>query len=583
MINLYFETFDAKILDKPFTNNSGKNYPLTAVLTFYDIRGKILFASEYGHKKTEQIYQEIEQDKTIDLDNCYVHNFSMSAYLRSRILEKKSTVELNSISTVGAFFYSDFIVDFSHLKIAEGKVDFANVYFYSDDLSFAHTNFGDGEVDFSYCFFRSKKIDFSNSIFGEGDVFFKNSIFRESEKNFQYTDFGIGELNFVNTDFGNGDVIFLNTNFNDGDVSFKVARFGNGKVDFHYSHFGGGNISFERTNFGEGDIDFRTVEFNRGKVNFNRSVFGNGEANFEAIQAKGRITFKKAKFGAGNVNFELAELEQSEINFEKADFGNSNISFRNASFKSLILNGCHLDQYCDLRVNSCPYVDLSDTIVRDIVDFKPHKTNVKIDVLNISGMRLLGTVYIDWKENNVLDIISNQHNTSFSEKANQFRTLKESFNITGQYNNEDYSYIWFKRFEMKAEYHQAIEKNKWAAIYYAPVVFFKKLLFDWMGLYATDPFRVMLSMIATYVLFSLVYVFVLLTKIGNIVSGLGGDHDLLNVVGRSFYHSGVTFLTIGYGDFYPMGAIRWLSNVEGFIGVFLMSYFTVAFVRKILR
>jgi len=90
-------------------------------------------------------------------------------------------------------------------------------------------------------------------------------------------------------------------------------------------------------------------------------------------------------------------------------------------------------------------------------------------------------------------------------------------------------------------------------------------------------------MLVTYVVFSLLYVMVMLTGVGGIVSGLGGDHDLLGVIGRGFYHSGITFLTIGYGDFYPMGAVRWLSNVEGFVGVFLMSYFTVAFVRKILR
>jgi hypothetical protein len=52
---------------------------------------------------------------------------------------------------------------------------------------------------------------------------------------------------------------------------------------------------------------------------------------------------------------------------------------------------------------------------------------------------------------------------------------------------------------------------------------------------------------------------------------------------RAFYHSAITFLTIGYGDHYPYGSIRWVSSMEGFFGLFLMSYFTVAFVRKVLR
>ncbi|OQY00769.1 MAG: hypothetical protein B6I20_08280 [Bacteroidetes bacterium 4572_117] len=70
-----------------------------------------------------------------------------------------------------------------------------------------------------------------------------------------------------------------------------------------------------------------------------------------------------------------------------------------------------------------------------------------------------------------------------------------------------------------------------------------------------------------------------------IISSLfdAGDPRDLSLVEKGFYHSAITFLTIGYGDYYPSGIIRWLSGVEGFIGLFLMSYFTVAFVRKILR
>jgi hypothetical protein len=49
------------------------------------------------------------------------------------------------------------------------------------------------------------------------------------------------------------------------------------------------------------------------------------------------------------------------------------------------------------------------------------------------------------------------------------------------------------------------------------------------------------------------------------------------------YYSAITFFTIGYGDYFGGGIIKLLAVLEGFSGVFLMSYFTVAFVRKILR
>jgi hypothetical protein len=53
---------------------------------------------------------------------------------------------------------------------------------------------------------------------------------------------------------------------------------------------------------------------------------------------------------------------------------------------------------------------------------------------------------------------------------------------------------------------------------------------------------------------------------------------------NAIYHSGVTFLTIGYGDLRPCNGLGILfSIIEGFCGLFLMSYLTIAFSRKVLR
>jgi len=89
-------------------------------------------------------------------------------------------------------------------------------------------------------------------------------------------------------------------------------------------------------------------------------------------------------------------------------------------------------------------------------------------------------------------------------------------------------------------------------------------------------------MVVSYLFFSFIYVVLQLFSTASIISSVG-DPDNLSTVQRALYHSAITFLTIGYGDYYPSGVIRWVSGVEGFVGLFLMSYFTVAFVRKILR
>ena len=447
-----------------------------------------------------------------------------------------------------------------------------------------HTcDFGNSNVDFSYAFFSNGNVLFSKSIFGQGKVSFKNAIFGTGTKDFQYANFGEGELNFVNTEFGNGDVSFINADFSEGDVTFKVARFGEGKVDFHFSKFGVGDISFEQTEFGNGKKDFRKIEFGIGRINFNRAVFGDGEISFEACQLqKGKVTFKKTIFGNGIKNFELLEFHKGEILFERVDFGVGNVSFNKSSLKILSLKSCHLDNYIDLRVAKCDNIDLSDTIVRDILDVQPYDFDVHIKHFNIIGMRLLGRIDIDWEKNKVFEIISSQKDSTNAEKAEQFRILKENYGNIGLYNFEDYAYVQFKRFEQKADFEQAISKNKFSRIWQYPAYGFKWLMFDKVGLYATSPARVLLSTIITYFIFTLLHT-ILPYFMETAINCIDPATSFVSRFFNTAYYSAITFFTIGYGDCSPVGFLRLVASIQGFAGVFMMSYFTVAFARKILR
>ena len=578
-----FFNYKVKIKDLPFKTSAGVNLENTATISFQDKNKKELAYIELGFISKDTIFKLIDEGKNILLDNCYVENFSLTDYRTSRNLDKKSIIKLHGFSAFNTYFDSRIETDFSNAEFDIAYKNFEGSHFINGAVSFHNVNFNHGGINFSYVIFNNGNIDFSNIRFGNGEINFKNSYFGSGHKNFKYAHFGEGQTLFVNTEFNDGDVSFINSEFEKGKVSFKVARFGEGKIDFHFARFKSGDISFERTEFGDGKVDFRATEFNNGKVNFNRATFGKGEKTFEAAQFKeGRLSFRKTDFGNGDVIFDLCEFNNTKVSLDNAKFGKGNLSFYNASIKKLSLKSCHLDYYVDLRLANCESINLSDVIVRDIIDIKPHDFDINIKTLNLAGMRLIGRFYIDWFDNNVKGLITSQTNTSNREKSEQYRILKENFNFTGQYIDEDKAYVEFKRYEMKADIEENKNNKLLKRLLMYPSFGFRWLVFDKVGLYATDHVRVLISMVFSYFFFSFLYTILPYFFNTSIISSVG-DPDKLSKMSVAFYHSAVTFLTIGYGDYYPSGVIRFLSGIEGFMGLFLMSYFTVAFVRKILR
>jgi hypothetical protein len=576
-----YKNYQVNIKDVKFIADDGSTTPRTAIVSFYDSEGKEINNELFGVADVNMIYDLIKKEKDIILDNCYISDFSLSDYRRRNNIDKKEIVNIKGFSAKNAFFESNICNDFSYASFSDGEISFDGTHFGKGKVSFAGSRFGKGNVIFSNVYFRNGNIEFTGAVFDEGDFMFKNVVVSDGIKDFQDIQFGNGEVSFANTEFNRGELLFINTRFNSGRFNFKVTRISGGKVDFHYSAFGECDITFERAEFGNSRVDFRTVDFGSGRVNYNRSVFGDGEVNFEGASCKaGKIQFKKAVMGTGPKNFNLMEMDNTEINFERTSFGNGDVTFYESRFQTLSLKSCHLDHYFDLRLAKADLLDISDTIVRDIVDLEPYDFPVDLKCLDMSGMRLIGKLYIDWERNKCKQIISRQEGTTLKQKAEQFRILKENFNSTGNYSDEDKAYVMFKRFESRSWLTGQKEKGGVVKILSYIPHGFKWLIFDAMGRYATDPARVLISMMVAYFLFSIIYALMIYTTSSDIFSS---TPDQLGVIARSFYHSAITFFTIGYGDHYPHGSIRIVSSIEGFMGVFLMAYFTVAFVRKVLR
>ncbi len=574
-------SFSVEIKKLKFITEEGKKFPCTALIKFHmDGKDKPL-VELMGYMGEKEIYNAIDKGEELNLDYCYIDKFSLRDYRLLRNLDSREVVNIKGFTARNSLFGGYATLDFSHALFEGKEFSMENAWITRGDIIFESSRFKTELTSFHNTRFPDGYFNFKNVIFESGEVTFKNCKFGEGEKNFQYASFYSGTVSFVNTEFTGGDINFINTKFGQGDVSFKVARFGSGKVDFHFATFNDGKISFERTEFGDGRVDFRTVEFGTGRVNFNRSVFGEGEVVFDECEMDaGKFSFKRAIINAGLFSFEEVMFEHVDVSFERTYFGNGKVSFYKTWLHSLSLNFCHLDGFVDLRMNQCLVLDLSNTIVRDIIDLNPHEFTANIQTMYMAGMRLIGRIYLDWRLNHVKHLIDTQGSSSHRVKAEQYRILKENFKNLGLYNDEDRAYVEFKRHESRADLESATTQEPVSALYQYPLYWFKLGLFDKAGLYATSPVRVLITMLISFILFSFLYEFLLIFSNANIVATVD---DQLSIVARSFYHSAITFLTIGYGDHYPFGAVRWVSAIEGFLGLFLMSYFTVAFVRKILR
>jgi hypothetical protein len=578
-----YSSYRTEIKNVKYVSDDGRTCPRTAIVTFIGFDGEELGTELFGVIEISEVYNMIKEGKDLVLDNFFISEFSLSTYRRHNGLDKKDFIPIKKFSAQNAFFEAKLSTDFSYSAFSDDDINFDGAHFAKGKVLFNGSNFGNGNTVFSNTLFRDGHVEFTGSVFGNGDFLFKNAIVKDGIKDFQDIKFGDGEVSFANTEFNNGELLFINTHFGNGRFNFKVTRIGGGKVDFHYCAFGDCEVTFERAEFGNSRVDFRTVNFGSGRINFNRSVFGNGEVNFEGASCKsGKIQFKKAEMGIGPKNFNLIEMDDTDISFERTDFGDGDVTFYESRFNTMSLKSCHLDHYVDLRMAKAQLLDISDTIVRDIVDLEPYDFPVDIKILDMSGMRLIGKIYIDWRHNKCNNGIINQEGTTLRQKAEQFRILKENFNGTGKYDDEDEAYIMFKRYEAKSWLTEQKEKGGFTKlISYIPHGF-KWLVFDKIGLYATSPGRVLFSVVIFWLFFGTTYFITDLSGLGKTASSVNNPDHLTRFL-QSFYHSAVTFFTIGYGDVYPQGLSRVISGLEGFMGVFMMSYFTVAFVRKVLR
>lgn len=545
------------MIDEPISFQDGRSFSKTAILEKFKGVTKIS-SHKLGVVDLEVLYQEINKGSPINLSHCYVKDFSLDTYRKKYDLPEGQLVDLNTFRAENAFFESDFGTSFAYSNFEGDSSSFAYSIFHKGRVSFGHANCS-SHLNFNRVEFYAEELSFKFAEFDKGDVRFSSCVF-DCE-----------------------DVLFVNTNFGEGNVSFRQTDFRQSNCNFQYAQFNNGDVSFDKANFEGKHLDFRKIEFGNGKADFRRVDFGDGDINFsESEFGIGKISFRSSQFGSGEKKFENVSFGNNEISFDGTKFEHGLLSFRGTSFGTLSFVDSRLNGHCDFKIDQGGLLDLTDAIVKDVIDIQAGVEEVNLKTWKIEGLKNMGKLFLSWKENNAYELIASQPNSSSYSKAIQFNLLKESFHQNGKYNSEDKAYVAYKRFEMLANLEEGKREGGIKAARAQLLYGFQWLIFDKAGLFATAPLRVFTSMLFVLCFFALLYILLPFFVHAEIVSSVG-DPDGLNLVEKSFYHSAITFFTIGYGDYYPSGHVRWLSAVEGWAGVFLMSYFTVAFVRRILR
>ncbi len=455
------------------------------------------------------------------------------------------------------------------------------VFICSDGIDLHGHEFKD-EVIFQDCIFvDGEGLNFTNSVFEKGmvlencrfyvlDIAFNDSVIKE-EFLFKKNEFYGRSLQFLNTEVFSKRFILSDSIFNCEEFNFAFSKFHNSKINFSKNHYECKRLGFRRVDFEHSTLDLKRSEFEDTDINFN-----------ETLMKEGKINLKFSTFDNSKVFFKNADLGSSELIFSSIYYNSGEFNFEQTIVGKILFDRSELDGYIDLRVQQADYIDLSNTIIRDVVDLDAGFYDVKIKTMIFTGTRLLGRFIMDWKKNKVRSFIMSQTETSIQEKADQFNLLKENFRTNGQYNDEDKSYVNFKRLELNAEIARIPSYGWFKGTWTSVAATLQKIVYDGMGLYGTDPLRVLISMFVVYFGFTLGYYALEISDMGDLINSVGvvdGPNDWQ----KAMYHSAITFLTIGYGDFYPTGICRGLSIAEGWAGLFMMAYFTVAFVRKILR
>ncbi|GEM_PF-613896 len=518
----------------------------------------------------EALRQKIEKRET----NFEGYVFSCSVNFRDIVFQEFANFEnCQFLGRETSFYKSSFLKGaifnqslFQGMKTTFSRAQFQGDFnlfngtrFESHESSFTETRFHGKHVGFASAKFSGEKLDFKGADF-QGTVFFTQVQIEVKHALFESIRYSGPLLSFANSHFSGNEIKLNEMDLAAEQIIFSDCHFENDHVHFDLSHLKANKILFNNASFQSNTISFLQSGFEFQKLSFTNASFSCREVNFSnCTLKKGSADFSNASFKAKTLKFYPLNLENTMTTFRRTEFsGDEKVIYilnpkkNDLSFQEVFFHGGHTKLKGDLHAAS--FLDTS----LDNVDLN----EAHWDTLH---GRLTCRDEID----------ANRVKTAahFKKASDVCRSIKKCYENFGSYETAGNFYYG----EMECKRKLSTRKH-WGGLQ------FMRLATGY-GEYPARVIFTSLFFIAFCAFFYLMGGVDTGARIINreIAIDLSELSSTLMDFLHCFYFSVVSFTTLGYGDYHPVGWSRVIGASEGFIGAFFISMFVLTIGRKMNR
>jgi len=219
---------------------------------------------------------------------------------------------------------------------------------------------------------------------------------------------------------------------------------------------------------------------------------------------------------------------------------------------------------------------------------KAELKNANLNCANLKETNLLGARWKNAKIENIqigkklsqeVDAQRSLKENNIKQAIDYFEQAEEVYRDLRKHSEQEGIFILSGSFIQKELTMRRMQMPKYS------VKRFTSKIVDLFCGYGEDPLRIVGISMLMILFCAILYTFTGLNYQGDFIaySPEQTSAENVNFFLSSLYYSVVTFTTLGYGDFTPIGISRAIAAIEAFTGSFTIALFVVVFVKKMTR